>query len=164
MKAIFSEKEVWEILEQVCDPEIPVLSIHDLGIVRGVSISEQGVEVIITPTYSGCPAMSAIEVNIPAVLQENGIDPVQIPTVLRPAWTTDWISARGREKLLEYGIATPQQESLDKNALFQTVREVPCPLCGSKATEMISQFVSTACKALFRCLECREPFDYFKCH
>lgn len=164
MKAIFSEKEVWEILEQVCDPEIPVLSIHDLGIVRGVGISEHGVEVIITPTYSGCPAMSAIEVNIRAVLQENGIDPVQVTTVLSPAWTTDWISARGREKLLEYGIAPPQQESLDKNALFQTVREVPCPLCGSKSTEMISQFGSTACKALFRCLECREPFDYFKCH
>jgi len=108
--------------------------------------------------------MSAIEVNIRAVLQENGIDPVQVTTVLSPAWTTDWISARGREKLLEYGIAPPQQESLDKNALFQTVREVPCPLCGSKSTEMISQFGSTACKALFRCLECREPFDYFKCH
>lgn len=164
MKDIFSEAEVWQILEEVCDPEIPVLTIQDLGIVREVHIREEVVEVVITPTYSGCPAMHAIEVNIRAVLQENGIDPVLVTTVLSPAWTTEWISARGREKLLEYGIAPPQQESLDKNVLFQTVREVPCPLCGSKSTEMISQFGSTACKALFRCLDCREPFDYFKCH
>ncbi len=164
MKTIFSEKEVWQILEQVCDPEIPVLTIHDLGIVRGVRTDSDGVEVLITPTYSGCPAMNAIEIHIRAVLQENGIDPIKVTTVLSPAWTTDWISPRGREKLLEYGIAPPQQESLDKNALFQTIREVPCPLCGSKSTEMISQFGSTACKALFRCLDCREPFDYFKCH
>jgi ring-1,2-phenylacetyl-CoA epoxidase subunit PaaD len=164
MEMLLTEKQIFEWLEAVCDPEIPVLSVLDLGIVRGVNISEEGVEVIITPTYSGCPAMNTIEVNIKAVLQERGIASVKVSSVLSPAWTTDWIGEAGRNKLLQYGIAPPQRETADKNALFQTVRNVPCPLCGSTDTEMISQFGSTACKSLFRCRDCREPFDYFKCH
>ncbi|MFZ4427337.1 MAG: 1,2-phenylacetyl-CoA epoxidase subunit PaaD [Saprospiraceae bacterium] len=159
-----TKEQVFEWLEDVCDPEIPVLSVLDLGIVRGVNVDEGEVEVLITPTYSGCPAMNTIGVNIKAVLQEKGVARVKVSLVLSPAWTTDWIGEAGRKKLLQYGIAPPQSETVDKNALFQTIRNVPCPLCGSKDTEMISQFGSTACKSLFRCRECREPFDYFKCH
>lgn len=160
-----SKQAILRILEDVCDPEIPVLTIQDLGILRDVVIREDGaVEVVITPTYSGCPAMNAIEVHIRAVLQDRGIEPIMISTVLTPAWTTDWITEQGRQKLLEFGIAPPQTSSADKNALFQESRLIPCPQCGSQNTEMISQFGSTACKALYRCLDCREPFDYFKCH
>jgi len=154
-----------QVLEQVCDPEIPVLTIEDLGIIRSVNLLEdKTVEVVITPTYSGCPAMGVIEVNIRAALQTAGIEPVRITTVLSPPWTTDWLSALGREKLEHFGIAAPLSASLDKKALMGEKTAVQCPLCGSKQTEMLSQFGSTACKALFRCLECREPFDYFKCH
>jgi ring-1,2-phenylacetyl-CoA epoxidase subunit PaaD len=164
MEMPLTKEQVFEWLEDVCDPEIPVLSVLDLGIVRGVNVDEGEVEVLITPTYSGCPAMNTIEVNIKAVLQEKGVARVKVSLVLSPAWTTDWIGEAGRKKLLQYGIAPPQSETVDKNALFQTLRNIPCPLCGSKDTEMISQFGSTACKSLYRCQECREPFDYFKCH
>lgn len=154
------------LLDAVCDPEIPVLTIADLGILRDVRWleTENMLEVVITPTYSGCPAMNAIEVNIRAVLQEGGFDNVKITTVLSPAWTTDWLSAEGRHKLREYGIAPPAEGSMDKKALFGERRVLTCPHCGSANTEMIAQFGSTACKALFRCLDCLEPFDYFKCH
>ncbi|MBK8555389.1 MAG: phenylacetate-CoA oxygenase subunit PaaJ [Lewinellaceae bacterium] len=153
------------ILENVCDPEIPVLTIRDLGILRDVRWAAPGVpEVVITPTYSGCPAMSMIEVNIRAALQEEGIDNVTITTVLQPAWTTDWISAEGREKLRAFGIAPPVSASLDKKALQGGRHAIQCPICGSDNTEMISQFGSTSCKSLFRCLDCLEAFDYFKCH
>lgn len=156
--------EVEHILESVSDPEIPVLTIYDLGIVRDVKLHEGGlVEVVITPTYTGCPAMHAIEVNIRAALQEQGFDNVKVTTVLSPAWTTDWLSEEGKRKLREYGIAPPVG-SADKNALLGEDAEIPCPQCGSKNTKMISQFGSTACKALFRCKDCLEPFDYFKCH
>ncbi len=163
--SVWSKQDILRILEEVCDPEIPVLTIQDLGIIRDVVVKDNGaVEVVITPTYSGCPAMNAIEVHIRAVLQEHGIEPVTVTTVLTPAWTTDWITGRGRQKLLEFGIAPPQKSSADKSALFEEARNIPCPQCGSCHTEMISQFGSTACKALYRCLDCREPFDYFKCH
>jgi ring-1,2-phenylacetyl-CoA epoxidase subunit PaaD len=153
------------VLEQVCDPEIPVLTIEDLGIIRSVNLlADETLEVVITPTYSGCPAMGVIEVNIRAALQSAGIEPVKVTTVLSPPWTTDWLSAAGREKLEQFGIAAPLSASLDKKALMGEKTAVQCPLCRSKHTEMLSQFGSTACKALFRCLECREPFDYFKCH
>lgn len=153
------------LLESVTDPEVPVLTVNDLGIIRDVRIAEDGqLEVVITPTYSGCPAMGVIEVNIRAALQEGGFDKVRVITILSPAWTTDWLSADGRRKLLEYGIAPPAEASLDKKALYGERRALVCPHCGSSDTEMISQFGSTACKALFRCLECLEPFDYFKCH
>jgi ring-1,2-phenylacetyl-CoA epoxidase subunit PaaD len=153
------------LLESVTDPEVPVLTVNDLGIIRTVRLTEDGVlEVVITPTYSGCPAMGVIEVNIRAVLQEGGFENVRVITVLSPAWTTDWLSAHGRQKLLEYGIAPPAEASMDKKALFGERKALVCPHCGASNTEMISQFGSTACKALFRCRECLEPFDYFKCH
>ncbi len=155
-----------QLLESVCDPEIPVLTISDLGILRDVRWleSEEILEVVITPTYSGCPAMNAIEVNIRAALQEGGFERLRVTTVLQPAWTTDWLSESGRQKLETYGIAPPASASLDKKALLGERQALRCPQCQSTNTEMISQFGSTACKALFRCLDCLEPFDYFKCH
>lgn len=153
------------LIETVCDPEIPVLSVTDLGIVRDLRLLDDGtLEVVITPTYSGCPAMELIAVQLRAALQEGGFEKVKITTVLSPAWTTDWLSEAGREKLRAFGIAPPAVASLDKKALSGDRRALVCPHCGSENTEMISQFGSTACKALFRCLDCREPFDYFKCH
>lgn len=160
-----NHEEIWRILEEVPDPEIPVLSICDLGIVRDVLIREDsGVEVVITPTYSGCPAMNVIEINIRATLQEKGYEPVIITTILSPAWTTDWMTEAGKEKLRAYGIAPPQGSSSDKSVLFGEARRVACPRCQSENTELVSQFGSTPCKALHRCLDCLEPFDYFKCH
>ena len=158
-----TKEAVWEILETVTDPEIPVLTIADLGIVRDVKVSEEGTEVVITPTYTGCPAMHAIEVNIRAVLQEAGVEPVKVTTVLSPPWTTDGLSEAGKRKLKAYGIAPPAG-SADKNSLLGENAAIECPQCGSKNTRMISQFGSTACKALYQCRECLEPFDYFKCH
>ncbi len=157
--------EIWQLLEEVSDPEIPVLTVVDLGIIRDVKIHNDGLtEVIITPTYSGCPAMNTIEINIRACLQENGIDPVKVTTVLSPPWTTDWLTEKGRQKLEEYGIAPPLPNSPDKDALFAKERAVPCPHCKSANTRMVSQFGSTACKSLYQCNDCLEPFDYFKCH
>jgi ring-1,2-phenylacetyl-CoA epoxidase subunit PaaD len=157
--------DMLDILDKVVDPEIPVLTIRDLGILRDSRILDDGtVEVTITPTYSGCPAMNAIEVNIRAVLQEAGYDKVKIITSLSPAWTTAWMTTSGKQKLYTYGIAPPEEATTDKQALMGTKRVLECPLCHSKNTEMISQFSSTSCKALFRCLDCLEPFDYFKCH
>ena len=164
MNEIFTKEEVLNILEKVCDPEIPVLSIIDLGIVREVRIDQNQVEVVITPTYTGCPAMDMIEVNIKASLQEAGIERPQITTVISPAWTTDWLSENGKKKLLEYGIVPPKGSSKSKRALFDEGDKIECPQCNSPETEMLSQFGSTACKAQYRCKSCLEPFDYFKCH
>ena len=160
-----STKEIYQILETVSDPEIPVLSVLDLGIVRAVNFDENSgeAEVVITPTYSGCPAMDFIEVSIRAALQEQGINPVKITTVLSPAWTTDWLTETGKAKLKAYGIAPPVG-SADKLSLLGEKTEVECPRCGSKSTKLVSQFGSTACKSLYQCRECLEPFDYFKCH
>ncbi len=159
------KEQIWQQLEAVTDPEIPVLTITDLGIVRDVQVAPNGeIEVVITPTYSGCPAMNTIEINIRAVLQDHGYDRVKVTTVLSPAWTTDWLTEEGRRKLKAYGIAPPEGGSVDKNALFQDERRIECPHCGSRQTQMVSQFGSTACKALYRCTDCLEPFDYFKCH
>ncbi len=156
---------IYQLLDTVCDPEIPVLTVRDLGILREVLQHPDGtVEVVITPTYSGCPAMGMIEVNLRAALQEGGFDQVKITTVLSPAWTTAWLSPEGRKKLSAFGIAPPAEATSDKKALSGEHRILECPFCHSKHTEMISQFGSTACKALFRCLDCLEPFDYFKCH
>ncbi len=158
------KEKILDILETVTDPEIPVLTIMDMGIVREVKNLENGrLEVVITPTYTGCPAMHTIEINIKAALQENGIHNVVVKTVLSPAWTTDWLSEEGKRKLKEYGIAPPIG-SADKNSLLGEETKVECPQCGSLNTKMISQFGSTACKSLFKCLDCLEPFDYFKCH
>ena len=165
MTALTKPSEIWKVLDEVTDPEIPVLTVTDLGIIRDVKLQDDdGIEIIISPTYSGCPAMNTIEVNIRAVLQEYGYDKVIVTTVLHPAWTTDWMSESGRSKLKAYGIAPPVDGTADKGVLFAEQPEVECPQCGSVNTEMVSQFGSTACKSLYRCLDCREPFDYFKCH
>jgi ring-1,2-phenylacetyl-CoA epoxidase subunit PaaD len=160
-----TKEQILSALSNICDPEIPVLSIADLGIIRDVLIHvDQSVEVVITPTYSGCPAMDMIEVDIRATLQELGIATTKITTVLTPVWTTDWLTEAGRQKLLDYGIVPPVKESSNKLALFGKVVGIHCPLCQSAHIEMVAQFGSTACKALYRCLDCKEPFDYFKCH
>ncbi len=151
-------KKVWDILEEVHDPEIPVLSIFDLGIVRDVKMSGDETEVIVTPTYSGCPAMDAISVDIRLKLLEHGYKKIKISNVLSPAWTTDWMTDEGKRKLKEYGIAPPPRSDRHGPA------EVICPQCGSKNTKLLSQFGSTACKALYQCNDCKEPFDHFKCH
>lgn len=157
-------QKISEILEQVCDPEIPVLSVTDMGIVREIGVIGEEVVVSITPTYNGCPAMDMIAVNIKAALQEAGFPSVRIELVWQPAWTTDMITANGRNKLLEYGIAPPENETGDKMTLFGETAMVPCPRCNSNHTELVSQFGSTACKAMYKCTDCKEPFDYFKCH
>jgi ring-1,2-phenylacetyl-CoA epoxidase subunit PaaD len=155
-----TEKEIWGLLEHVSDPEVPVLTIIDLGIVRAVRLLENHCYITITPTYSGCPAMKVIEEEISKAL--DGIFEVTIETTLSPAWTTDWISESGKQKLREYGIAPPENE-VDKSVLFAEQTVVPCPKCNSKNTKMVSQFGSTACKAHYQCNDCLEPFDYFKC-
>ena len=148
-------------LADVPDPEIPVLSIMDLGIVRDVECDE-GVVVSLSPTYSGCPATEVIEASVVAALEDRGVIDVSIKRVLSPPWTTDWISDAGRQKLKRYGIAPPERGS-GKRALLQGQRQIACPRCESENTEQVSEFGSTACKAAYRCTECLEPFEYFKC-
>jgi ring-1,2-phenylacetyl-CoA epoxidase subunit PaaD len=157
-----TEKDVWTFLEEVSDPEIPVLTVVDLGVVRAVNFVGDICNVTITPTYSGCPAMKMIEEQIIEKLNEKGVKNVTVDLVLSPAWTTDWLTEFGREKLREYGIAPPEHE-VDKSVLFAEPTIVPCPKCSSRNTKMISQFGSTACKAHYQCIDCLEPFDYFKC-
>lgn len=157
------ERRVWRLLEDVKDPEIPVLSVVDLGVARAVRARDEHVEVVITPTYSGCPAMDTITRDIRRALVEHGLADSTVTTQLAPAWTTDWLSDVGRRKLADYGIAPPAQASTDKRALLGEVPAIACPRCGSQHTERLSEFGSTACKALHRCLDCLEPFDYFKC-
>lgn len=154
--------EIWGYLEEVFDPEVPVLTVVDLGVVRDVQLEGEHCKVTITPTYSGCPAMKRIEDDIIEKLHEKGVDNVSVDLVLSPAWTTDWLSENGRKKLHEYGIAPPENEP-DKSVLFADPIVVPCPKCGSKDTRLVSQFGSTACKAHYQCNACLEPFDYFKC-
>jgi len=157
-----SSKSIWKFLEEVKDPEVPVLSIIDLGIVREVLFADQKAKITITPTYSGCPAMNHIEKDILHVLNTKGIKFVEVETVLTPAWTTDWISENGKKKLFEYGIAPPVDEP-DKSILFAKPLKIQCPQCGSMDTSMVSLFGSTSCKAQYKCNACEEPFDYFKC-
>jgi ring-1,2-phenylacetyl-CoA epoxidase subunit PaaD len=154
--------EVRRVVSEVVDPEIPVLTIADLGVLRDVRVNNGQIEVIITPTYSGCPAMNMIAAEIRLALLRTGIDDAQITTVLSPAWTTDWMSEEGRRKLRDYGIAPPEKTQ-GRGALFG-ITQIACPRCGSTDTARLSEFGSTACKALWRCNACREPFDYFKCH
>jgi ring-1,2-phenylacetyl-CoA epoxidase subunit PaaD len=150
-----SVRSIWSWLEEIMDPEIPILSICDLGIVRDVRWDSGELVVTITPTYSGCPAMAVITDEIRAALQKRGIARFRIETQLSPAWTTDWLSEKGRERLREYGIAPPKPKSSTP---------ITCPHCGSSSTRLVSQFGSTPCKAIYVCDSCREPFDYFKCH
>ncbi len=157
--------QIWTLLQQVPDPEVPVLSIIDLGIVRDVKAEGDEVDITITPTYSGCPAMDAITINIRLLLLEQGFKKVNIKQVLSPAWTTDWMSETGKQKLRTYGIAPPNPvQQVCNLQLFAEDEAVACPLCGSYHTRRISEFGSTACKALYQCNDCQEPFDYFKCH
>lgn len=157
------KSHIYEVLETVSDPEIPVLTVMDLGVIRGVElISSKEAKITITPTYTGCPAMDTISDDIRKALGEIGIS-VQIKLVIAPAWTTDWISDKGLKNLEEYGIAPPEKTSASKSALTGEPHQVRCPQCKSTNTEVISQFGSTACKALHRCKDCLEPFDYFKC-
>ncbi|AWM32822.1 1,2-phenylacetyl-CoA epoxidase subunit PaaD [Hymenobacter nivis] len=158
--------KVWQLLEEVTDPEVPVLSILDLGIVRAVQVAGEQVTVTITPTYSGCPAMNTIATDIRLRLLAEGITQLTVHNQLSPAWTTDWMSAAGRAKLTAYGIAPPVDGTATGHVLnlFGKATVVACPLCGSENTQLINQFGSTACKALYQCQDCREPFDYFKCH
>lgn len=159
-----TEAEIWKILEEVKDPEVPVLSVVDLGIVRNVQTAENIIIITITPTYSGCPAMDAISMDIRLKLLENGFRKVQIQQQLSPAWTTDWMTESGKQKLKAYGIAPPlPKQQFCSEALFAD-EAVQCPRCHTYHTELISRFGSTACKSLYRCLECKEAFDYFKCH
>lgn len=156
-------EEIKTLLSVIPDPEIPVITIRDLGVLREVRIVGDTVEVDITPTYSGCPAMKAISQDIVKVLNEAGIERVNVKEIYQPVWTTDWLSDGAREKLRLYGIAPPEKTSSDKNAILGKVKHLACPHCGSIDTELVSQFGSTACKALYRCLSCLEPFDHFKC-
>jgi len=158
-------RQIWSLMEQVNDPEVPVLSVVDLGIIRDVRADEEEIEITLTPTYSGCPAMDVIRMNIRMVLLEQGYKNITLTTVLSPAWTTDWMSERGKEKLKAFGIAPPLPvQQFCRPAFFQRDEAIQCPHCHSYHTTSISEFGSTACKALYRCEDCKEPFDYFKCH
>jgi len=156
------DDKLYPILEQVSDPEIPVLSIMDMGVVRSAIIENGIIKVQITPTYSGCPAMDVIGDDIQKALKDAGFNS-EIELILAPAWTTDWITPRGRKALEDYGIAAPLEESADKDVLLNGKQIVKCTNCGSQNTRLVSQFGSTACKAQFQCDDCQEPFDYFKC-
>jgi len=152
----------WAAAASVVDPEVPVLTIEDLGVLRDVAIADDGtVEVSITPTYSGCPAMAVITLEVELALARAGIADARVKTVLSPAWTTDWMSQDGRRKLKDYGIAPPAPKA-SRRALFG-IETIACPQCESANTEKLAEFGSTACKALWRCRSCREPFDHFKC-
>ena len=159
-----SEKEIWRLLQQVNDPEVPVLSVIDLGIVRAVQVAGDKINIIITPTYSGCPAMDVISMDIRLKLIEKGYRHVSVQQQLSPAWTTDWMTEEGKAKLKSFGIAPPNPKQQFCSTDMFRQEAVQCPHCHSHHTELISQFGSTACKAMYRCLDCREAFDYFKCH
>jgi ring-1,2-phenylacetyl-CoA epoxidase subunit PaaD len=150
------------ILDEVADPEIPVLTVLDLGVIREAVVKDGKVFIKLTPTYSGCPAMDVIGDDLKAAFKRKGLE-AEVELVLAPAWTTDWMSEAGKQKMEAYGIAPPMEETADKEALLGNKRVVKCTNCGSTNTRLVSQFGSTACKALFQCEDCQEPFDYFKC-
>ncbi|MEM8665390.1 MAG: 1,2-phenylacetyl-CoA epoxidase subunit PaaD [Pseudomonadota bacterium] len=158
-----AEARAWAAAARVEDPEVPVLNIEDLGVLRAVREDEGRIVATITPTYSGCPAMDMIALHVELALREEGFEDVRVERVLSPAWTTDWMSEAGRQKLRAYGIAPPERAA-GRGALFGAYAPAACPRCGSQDTETLSEFGSTACKALCRCRACREPFDRFKCH
>lgn len=167
--AAITTEQIWAWLEEIPDPEIPVISITDLGIVRSVDLhaaDPAGCTVSVTPTYSGCPATEVIAAQIRQTLAEHGVRDVELRIQLAPAWSTAWLTERGREALRAYGIAPPSPAGpvLTQITVVPKVEEIACPQCGSTRTEVLSQFGSTPCKSLHRCLSCREPFDYFKPH
>ncbi len=161
MAAIKSEQQIWKWLADVPDPEVPVVSVIDLGMVRKVNVAGSSVEVEVSPTYSGCPATEVIEDSIVSKLSDEGIEHVTVKRVLSPPWTTDWISESGKDKLREYGIAPPAGSASKRTLLGKG--DVCCPRCGTSETTVVSEFGSTACKASYKCDECLEPFEYFKC-
>jgi ring-1,2-phenylacetyl-CoA epoxidase subunit PaaD len=163
MKEIMLKDDIYTWLSVVTDPEVPVLTILDLGIVRKVSVEEDAVTITITPTYSGCPAMDVIAMNIRMALLSHGIKKINIENQLSPAWTTDWMTDEGKRKLKEYGIAPPVRKSQNGLGLFEE-DIVACPRCGSEDTTLTSQFGPTSCKSLYKCNYCHEPFEHFKCH
>ena len=156
--------EILEVLQEVKDPEIPVISIVELGIVRDISGTLEEPVITLTPTYSGCPAMDIIPQMVREALTRNGFQNAIIKNVLSPAWTTDWISEEGKRILKEYGIVPPVENTSDASFLSGENKIVPCPRCGESDTKLVSQFGSTPCKAAYQCNVCLEPFDYFKCH
>jgi ring-1,2-phenylacetyl-CoA epoxidase subunit PaaD len=157
-KHAINKEAIFAYLQEIKDPEVPVLSIIDLGLVRDIKMNEDEIEIIITSTYTGCPAMDMITANIRIELATLGFKKIKITTALSPAWTTDWMSEEGKRKLQLYGIAPPDKRfSIPKDG-------VECPQCHSSNTRLVSEFGSTACKALYQCNDCKEPFDYFKCH
>jgi ring-1,2-phenylacetyl-CoA epoxidase subunit PaaD len=162
-------QDAWRVLHEVPDPEVPAISVTELGIVRDVVVRDDGLEVVVTPTYSGCPATEVIAQSIVEALAAAGLGPARITHRRAPAWTTDWITPEGRDKLRAYGIAPPgacgtpaEGAAANVAPIRLIVRDVPCPRCGSAQTERLSAFGSTACKALYRCIACREPFEHFK--
>lgn len=161
---MWTEEQIYDWLGSVTDPEIPNVSIRDMGILRNVEIiDEETVKVVITPTYSGCPAMDVISMQVRMTLMGHGVKNVKVELLLSPAWTTDWITEQGRQRMLAYGIAPPTRRSADTLGLFEE-DEVACPRCGSAHTELVSRFGATSCKSMYRCLDCKEPFEHFKCH
>lgn len=159
-------EQAWDVLATVLDPEVPALSVRDLGIVRDVVDQGGELEIVLTPTYSGCPATEVIEHDVLAAIDKAGLGPAHVTLQRAPAWTTDWISAEGRRKLVEYGIAAPGPAAPDGavpiRIFGRRADAVPCPRCGSSNTERLSAFGSTACKSMYRCVSCREPFEHFK--
>ena len=168
MSVDITKEQVYDWLSQVADPEVPVLTVLDMGVIRGVELqkSDSGTEatIHITPTYSGCPAMDMISMNVRMALLSRGIKKVNIVEQLSPAWTTDWMSEDGKRKLKEYGIAPPIRRSDNTGLGLFEKDNVPCPRCDSDDTELVSQFGPTSCKALYKCNSCKEPFEHFKCH
>jgi len=160
---MYTEEDIYTLLSEIPDPEIPVISIVELGVIRKISVHEKSIDVTITPTYSGCPAMKQMEDDVRKKLIENGFETVNIQMVYSPAWTTDWLSEEAKLKLQKYGIAPPEESTTDKSFLSGKPKSVTCPRCKSKNSVMVSQFGSTACKALYQCKDCMEAFDYFKC-
>jgi ring-1,2-phenylacetyl-CoA epoxidase subunit PaaD len=157
-------QRAYDLVAQIPDPEIPVINLLDLGILRDVSEDEQGLRVILTPTYSGCPATQAISQDVQNTLRTSGLTDVRVEITLSPAWTSDWISVEGRLKLKDYGISPPtcSAAAAEQVIALRRKQSVPCPRCDSTQTEQLSNFGSTPCKAMYRCISCREPFDYFK--
>lgn len=164
-QTILDKKTIYQYLQEIKDPEVPVLSVVDMGIIRDIKMNSDEIEVVITPTYTGCPAMDVISMNIRMMLLTLGFKKNRVTQVLSPAWTTEWMSEEGKRKLKEYGIAPPNpQQQVCNDQLFAPDEAVQCPLCNSYHTHRVSEFGSTACKSLYQCDDCKEPFDYFKCH
>jgi len=160
----FTKDYILTLLSEIPDPEIPVITIVELGVIRDIEITDNtSISLKITPTYSGCPAMKQIEDDVRKKLSETGFTNITINTIYSPPWTTDWITPEAKEKLRKYGIAPPEHSTEDKSWLTGKTKAIACPRCKSQNTKLISQFGSTACKALYQCQDCLEPFDYFKC-